>query len=408
MRKPFRPVAEQIAILMRGVDCGDTQTREAMQAELAARLERSRASDTPLRVYCGFDPSRADLHLGHTVPLRKLRQFQDLGHEVVFLIGTFTGIIGDPSDKATARDQQTLEESMRKAESFAAQAFRVLDRQSTVVKYNHAWLHDLRFGELIDIASLFTVQQFLARHNFRQRYEKGDAIWLHEFFYALMQAFDALALRTDVQIGGTDQLFNLMAGRKLMQAKGLQPQTVLTYPILPGTDGALRMSKSAGNAINLEDGPGLMYTKILNVPDTAIPVYCDLLTRWEPDRIQAMRDRMADDIVAVKKALAQEIVSAFHGAEGVAQAEADAAKMFRGDVPSDAPEYAVKAAATLLEAMHEAGVIASKGQGRRLFQQGGVKLDGATIKDPFHPLALDAGETRILQIGKRGFLKLTG
>lgn len=406
MGMQFRPVAEQVAILMRGVDCGDDQTRAVMESELRDRLAQSRREGRPLRVYCGFDPSRADLHLGHTIPMRKLRQFQDLGHEAVFLIGTFTGTIGDPSDKEAARAQQTLAETMEKAESFAAQAFRVMDRETTTVEYNHKWLEKLTFGQLIDIASLFTVQQFMVRQNFRQRQARGDAIWLHEFFYALMQAYDALALKTDVQIGGTDQLFNLMAGRKLMEARGLPPQIVLTYPILPGTDGVKRMSKSEGNTINLDDAPGLMYTKVLNLADTVVPLYCELLTRWDTAELRQLQTRFADDMVGVKHALATEIVSVFHGDRWGARAAQDAARMFQGAAPSDTPVFPMADTMPLLDLMHTAGLIRSKGEGRRLIQQGGVRLDGETVTDPFLPLTVPAGGEQVLQIGRRRFLRL--
>lgn len=407
MMHQFRPVVEQVEILMRGVDCGDLQTQEAMQKELTDRLASSYESGQAIRVYCGFDPSRADLHLGHTVPLRKLRQFQDLGHEVIFLIGTFTGTIGDPSDKESARDQQTLEESLEKAESFAAQAFRVLDREKTIVDYNHRWLKDLTFADVIDVASLFTVQQFMARQNFRDRHDSGEPIWLHEFLYSLMQAFDAYSLKTDVQIGGTDQLFNLMAGRKLMQAKGLQPQTVLTYPILPGTDGIKRMSKSSGNTINVEDSPGIMFTKVLNLPDTVIPLFCDLLTRWEYQKLAEVQARSQDDMPFVKRELAREIVSAYHGEHHVKQAEQDAASMFSGAMPSDTQTFELAESSSLLEVLQSAGVIESRGKGRRLVQQGGVKMDGKTIKDPFMALEAGTGRTRVVQVGKTKFLKVS-
>lgn len=408
MSAQFRPVPEQVEILMRGVDCGDDQTRDTMEHELVELLKNSRDSGQPIRVYCGFDPSRSDLHLGHTVPLRKLRQFQDLGHEAVFLIGSFTGIIGDPSDKDAARAQQTLEESLEKAESFADQAFRVLDKDRAVVDYNHRWLKDLTFADVIDAASLFTVQQFLARQNFRQRQERGDPIWLHEFMYALMQAFDAYALKTDVQIGGTDQLFNLMAGRKLMQAKGLRPQTVLTYPILPGTDGVKRMSKSTGNTIDLEDSPGLMFTKVLNLPDGVIPLYCDLLTRWDQEKLSEIRSAFSNDTPAVKRELGREIVGAFHGDCAVAGAEKDAADMHAGEMPSDTPSFRLQESGSLLDVLLAAGAIDSKGKGRRLVQQGGVRLDGQTVEDPFTLLEVDAEGVRVVQIGKRRFLRILG
>lgn len=408
MGHTFRPVAEQLEILMRGVDCGDERTRRHMESELRARLTECQAQGRGLRVYCGFDPSSSELHLGHTIPLRKLQQFQELGHEAVFLIGTFTGTIGDPSDKEAAREQQSLETAMRKAESFSRQAFRILDRERTTVDYNHRWLKDLVFGELIEVASLFTLQQFLARQNFRLRHERGDAIWLHEFFYALMQAYDAYSLKTDVQIGGTDQLFNLMAGRKLMEARGMKPQTVLTYPILPGTDGLMRMSKSAGNTINIDDAPGLMYTKVLNLPDSVIPLYCDLLTRWDAERLRAAHDRIETDAATVKQELAAETVSIFHGAEQAEQAARDAARMHQGAAPSDTPRFVLTQAMTLLDVMVDADLVKSRGEGRRLVKQRAVKVDGATIEDIMLELAVPAGHSKVLQVGKRRFLEVVG
>ncbi len=402
----FRPVDEQLAILMRGVDCGDPRTRDNMEKELRDRLAGSRASDKPLRVYCGFDPSRSDLHLGHTIPMRKLRQFQELGHQVVFLIGSFTGTIGDPSDKDSARAQQTLAEALDKAETFATQAFRILDRDATIIDYNHRWLEKLTFGDVIDIASLFTVQQFLARHNFRQRQERGDAIWLHEFFYALMQAQDAVALETDVQIGGTDQLFNLMAGRKLMEARGMKPQTVLTYPILPGTDGVLRMSKSAGNTINIDDDPGLMFTKVLNLPDAVVPLYCDLATRWNQATLDAAQHRGKEDIAGVKRELAKEIVSTFHGDDRAEQAAADAQRMHSGDAPSSAPVVDVSEPMSVLDLLADASLVKSRGEGRRLVAQGGVRLNGETVSNPMLKVHPKPGQEQVLQAGKTRFLRL--
>ena len=402
----FRPVDEQLAILMRGVDCGDVQTRANMEQELHDRLADSRRTGQPLRVYCGFDPSRSDLHLGHTIPMRKLRQFQELGHKVIFLIGSFTGTIGDPSDKDSARAQQTLSDSLDNAQTFTAQAFRILDRETTIVDYNHRWLEKLSFGDVIEIASLFTVQQFLARHNFRQRQERGDAIWLHEFFYALMQAQDAVALETDVQIGGTDQLFNLMAGRKLMEARGMQPQTILTYPILPGTDGVLRMSKSSGNTINIDDEPGLMFTKVLNLPDSVIPMYCDLVTRWDVTRVQAAEREIQDDIAGLKQDLAKEVVGVFHGDQLAEQAAEDAARMHSGSAPSSAPTVQVTQPVSILDLLADAAMVKSRSEGRRLVAQGGVRLDGKRVSDPSQTVSPQPGHESILQAGKTGFLRL--
>ncbi len=407
--RTFPPVEEQMRILMRGVDFGDEQTRVNMEKELRQRLERSRQTGKPLRVYCGFDPTSTDLHLGHTVPMRKLRQFQELGHEVVFLIGTFTGTIGDPSDKEAARRQQTLEEALEKAESFKEQAWKILDPEKTIVKYNHEWLAKLTFPDVIHLASLFTVQQFLARENFTLRYEKGDPIWLHEFFYALMQGYDAVALRTDVQIGGTDQLFNLMAGRKIMEAFGLPPQTVLTFPILVGTDGVLRMSKSTGNYIGINESPGVIYTKVLNLPDTVIRNYAELVTRWSQEEIDAMMAALERGELSpqeAKRRLAWEIVSIFYGDEAADRAAEDARRMHQGAAPSDAPIFALAGEMPILELLHKARLVSSKSEGRRLIQQGGVRLDGQRVTDAGAVVRVAPGQERVIQVGKRKFLRV--
>jgi tyrosyl-tRNA synthetase len=405
----FPPVAEQMRILMRGVDFGDAQTYTNMEKELQARLQESYDSDRPLSVYCGYDPSSPDLHLGHTISMRKLRQFQDLGHDVTFLIGTFTGIIGDPSDKEALRRQQTLDEALEKARSYADQAFRVLDRSKTRVRYNHEWLSKLDFADVIRLAGNFTVQQFLTRENFARRFERGDAIWLHEFFYSLMQGYDAVAQRTDVQIGGTDQLFNLMAGRKLMEAHGLKPQVVLTFPILEGTDGVVRMSKSAGNAIGIDESPGVIFTKVLNLPDTVMPNYAKLVTRWSQDEIDALFGEVTDGTLELrefKHKLAWEIVSIFHGDAAADQAAQDARRMHEGQAPSDAQTVVLTAPRSILDVLWECGLVGSKSDARRLVQQGGVRVDGVTITANEHQVAPVTGREVIIQAGKRKFLRV--
>ncbi|MCB0079446.1 MAG: tyrosine--tRNA ligase [Caldilineaceae bacterium] len=407
--KKFLPVEDQMRILMRGVDFGDDQTYANMKKELEERLQKSYETGTPLRVYCGFDPSAPDLHLGHTIPMRKLRQFQDLGHDVTFLIGTFTGTIGDPSDRESARSQQTVADAMEKGASYAKQAFRVLDPDKTTVRYNHQWLSELNFSDVIGLASNFTVQQFLARDNFSKRHENGDAIWLHEFFYALMQGYDAVALETDVQVGGTDQLFNLMAGRKLMDAQEMKPQTILTFPILVGTDGVLRMSKSTGNYIGIDEPSGVIFTKVLNVPDSAMRNYAELVTRWDQQDI----DRMFANVEAgnltmrdLKHDLAYEIVSIFHGEEAAEQAAADARRMHEGQAPSDAQVYQLEADKSVLDILWEAGLVKSKGEGRRLIQQGGVRLDGESVTTIEQLVSAQPGPEQTLQAGKRKFLRI--
>ena len=405
----FPPVDEQMRILMRGVDFGDAQTYVNMEKELRERLQESYDSGRPLRVYCGYDPSSPDLHLGHTISMRKLRQFQDLGHDVTFLIGSFTGMIGDPSDKESARRQQTLEDALEKGRTYAEQAFRVLDRNKTRVRYNHEWLKGLNFGDVVRLASNFTVQQFLARENFAIRFSRGDAIWVHEFFYALMQGYDAVAQETDVQIGGTDQLFNLMAGRKLMEAQGLRPQVVLTSPILEGTDGVLRMSKSTGNYIGINEPPGVIFTKVLNLPDPVMRNYANLVTRWDQGEIEALFAAVAAgelEMRELKRKLAWEIVSIFQGDDAANQAAEDARRMFEGAAPSDAPVFSLAAPANILDLLYESGLVASKGEARRLVQQGGVRVDGATIQAIDHSVTPVAGGEVVIQAGKRKFLRV--
>jgi len=406
----FPPVAEQMRILMRGVDFGDAQTYTNMEKELRERLQESYDSGRPLRIYCGYDPSSPDLHLGHTITMRKLRQFQDLGHDVTFLIGTFTGMVGDPSDKDSARKQQTLDDALEKGKSYADQAFRVLDRAKTTIRYNHEWLSKLSFGDVVHLASNFTVQQFLARENFAKRYARNDAIWVHEFFYALMQGYDAVAMRTDVQVGGTDQLFNLMAGRKLMEAHGMRPQIPLTFPILEGTDGVVRMSKSAGNTIGIDEPPGVIFTKVLNLPDSVMRNYAQLVTRWPQEEIdtlfadvEAGRLEMRD----FKRKLAWEIVSIFDGDESADRAAQDAARMHEGQAPSDAPVLALTAPTNILDVLAQGGVVSSKGDARRLVQQGGVRIDGQTVTSNEQQVTAEPGREVVIQAGKRKFLRVT-
>ena len=407
----FPPVDEQMQTLMRGVDFGDDLTYKNMEKELRARLQESYVSGQPLRVYCGYDPSSPDLTLGHTISMRKLRQFQDLGHDVTFLIGTFTGMIGDASDKESVRKQQTLADALAKAASYAEQAFRVLDRSKTTVRYNHEWLSKLTFEDVVHLASNFTVQQFLTRDNFSKRFAKGDAIWLHEFFYALMQGYDAVTLQTDVQIGGTEQLFNLMAGRKLMEAQGLRPQIILTFSILVGTDGVQRMSKSMGNYIGINEAPEVIFTKVLNVPDTAMRNYAELLTRWSQAEINTMFSQLSSQALemrAFKHKLAWEIVSIFHGDEAATQAAADAQRMFQGEAPNDTPTVIVPVGTQklIIDLLHEAEIVKSKGEGRRLIQQGGVRIGREPVTSIEQVIMTENGVEQVIQVGKRKFLRV--
>ncbi len=394
---------------MRGVDFGDAQTYRNMEAELRQRLQESIASGRPLTVYCGFDPTGSDLTLGHTVQMRKLRLFQDLGHDVTFLIGTFTALIGDPSDKDTARPQQTEAEVAEKARTFTQQAFKILDPARTTIQYNANWLAPLSFKDVIGLASNFTVQQFLSRDNFAKRYAAGEAIWLHEFFYALMQGYDAVATATDVQIGGTDQLFNLMAGRKLMESFGLRPQVVLTHPILVGTDGHERMGKSRGNYIAINDSPADMFGKTMSIPDHAMRNFADLVTSWHPDFIAARFAALAAGEVHprdLKMELAREITGLFYPPADVAAAEAHFIRTIqRSELPEEMPTLVVQPGDTIIDLLERAGFSSSRSQARRDIEGGGVRVDGEVIADiQWQGQPGPAG--LVLQKGKRRFIRL--
>ncbi len=400
----MKPIDEQMAILMRGVEFGDKQIRETMARELRERLAEGR----PLRVYLGVDPSAPDLHLGHTVPLRKLAQFQELGHEVIFLVGSFTALIGDPSDKEAARRQKTPQEVRANAETYVEQVHMVLDPEKTVVRYNDEWLAPLSFADVIKLSSHFTVQQFLARDNFAQRYTNGDPIWLHEFFYGLMQGYDAVALQTDVQIGGTEQLFNLLAGRKLMEVFGLRPQVCLTFPILVGTDGHLRMSKSTGNYIGISEPPEVMYGKVMSIPDHAMSNYASLVTRWTPDEIATVESALAEGRLHPRDAkmqLARELVSIFYDDEVAREAEEHFKTVFQQrELPSDMPVFWMAEPANVVDVLAAAELVRSKSEGRRLIQQGGVKLDGEKVLSIEAEVAVT--KERVLQVGRRRFVRL--
>ncbi len=400
-------IDEQLEILMRGVEYGDPQTYANMREELRARLETSARTDKPLRVYCGYDPTAPDLHLGHTVTMRKLRQFQELGHQAVFLIGTYTALIGDPSDKDKARPRPDKDEVLQNAKTYTEQAFKILDPEETEVRYNGEWLSELTFEEVINLASNFTVQQFLARDNFSKRHQRGDPIWLHEFFYALMQGYDAVVLETDVQLGATEQLFNLMAGRKLQETYGQKPQVAVTMPILVGTDGHVRMSKSLGNYIGIAEAPEAMYGKVMSLPDEAMSNYFNLVTRWTPTKIAEMEEAITSgDLhpMEAKKQLAWEIVDIFHGAEAASRAAKHFARVHqKRKLPEDMPTFELCEPMGLIDLIYEADLAPSKSQARRLIQQGAVRVDDVRIQDVH--ATVTPGDA-VLRVGKRRFLQL--
>jgi tyrosyl-tRNA synthetase len=405
-------IDEQVAILMRGADFGDEQTKKNMQVELRERLSESEKTGKPLRIYCGYDPTAPDIHLGHTVTMRKLRQFQDLGHTAIFLIGTFTGLVGDPSDRDRARPCRAEEELAENARTYVQQAHRILDPEKTEVRYNANWLAKLNFADVINLAANFTVQQFLARERIALRYARGEPVGLHEFLYALMQGYDAVALETDVQIGGTEQLFNLMVGRKLQEAFGQKPQVCLTFPILVGTDGRERMSKSTGNYVGIDESPEDKYGKTMSIPDSAMGNWFDLVTRWKPTQIDELLgavERGELHPMEAKKKLAWEIVAALDGDEAADRAAAHFERVHQErKLPEDMPALALDGPTNIVDVIHAAGFTSSKSEARRLVQQSAVRLDGEQITSIDAQIAVKEGEEKILQVGKRRFLRLIG
>jgi tyrosyl-tRNA synthetase len=400
-------IEAQVEYLMQGTEYGDEGLKKAMKTELCERLIEGERAGRPLRVYCGYDPRTTDLHLGHTITMRKLRQFQELGHQVTFLIGTYTSLIGDPSDQDKLRPQLTPEQVEQNARTYAEQAFRVLDREKTIVRYNAEWLSKLTFADLIRLASNFTLQQFVTRENFKLRWENGDPIYLHETFYSVMQGYDAYALNTDVQVGGTDQLFNIItAARKLMTFMGAKPNIGIIMGILPGTDGEIRMSKSLGNHIPLNTSPEDMYGKVMSLPDKAMGQYFRLVTRWSSSKIEELERDLAGGQIHprdVKMQLAREIVDYYYGNQAAAQAEEDFVRVFQqGSQPEQIPVFTYQAGQSVTQVLVDSGLAGSKSDARRLVTQNGVRLDGETLTDPNLPLP----HPGILQAGKRRFVRL--
>jgi tyrosyl-tRNA synthetase len=400
-------IEEQVAILMQGTEYGDEALKKSMTTELRDRLIEAEKEGRKLRVYCGFDPRTTDLHIGHTVTMRKLRQFQELGHEVTFLIGNYTSLIGDPSDKDVLRPRLTPEEVEQNGRTYAQQAFRILDPQKTSIRYNAEWLSKLTFAELIHLSANFTVQQFLTRENFKIRWDRGDAVYLHETFYAIMQGYDAYALRTDCQVGGTDQLFNIItAGRKLMTYMGVKPNIGIITAILPGTDGLVKMSKSLGNHIPLNSNAEDMYGKVMSIPDAAMPSYSRLVTRWTPTQIDKREKDLASGALHprdAKMALALEITASFYSDGDAEKAQESFIQLFqKKQIPDDMPSYILAAGQSVLDVIAAAGLVATKSEGRRMLEQKGVKLDGEVLSDP----NAEFPHPGVLQVGKRHFVKV--
>jgi len=396
----FPPVDEQLAYIKKGA------AEIVKESELRAKLERSLASGKPLRVKAGFDPTAPDLHLGHTVLLRKLKHLQDLGHTVIFLIGDFTGMIGDPTGRSATRPPLPREQIELNAETYKTQVFKILSKEKTVVDFNSRWFSKFSAEDFIRLTAKYTVSQMLEREDFHKRFQEEKPIAMHELLYPLAQGYDSVALEADVELGGTDQRFNLLVGRELQRAYGQESQVVLTTPILEGLDGVNKMSKSLGNAIGIHEPPLEMYGKIMSISDDMMWRYWELLTDVRSDEIAKMKHDAASGKahpMALKKELARQIVADFHSAEAATKAAEDWAKQFQKDeVPESVEEAAIEAPENRLridKLLARAGLAGSVTDAGRMVKQGAVRVNGTVINDPTTVLNISAKPT--LQVGRK-------
>jgi tyrosyl-tRNA synthetase len=394
-------VQEALAITKRGVD------ELLIESEFVQKLVRSEKTGVPLRIKLGLDPTAPDLHLGHTVVLNKLRQLQNLGHQVIFLIGDFTSMIGDPSGRNVTRPPLTREQVEENAMTYFRQASLVLDAERTEMRYNSEWCDPLGARGMIQLASRYTVARMMERDDFTKRYKSGTPIAVHEFLYPLMQGYDSVALKSDLELGGTDQKFNLLVGRELQKDYGQEPQCILTMPLLEGLDGVEKMSKSKNNYIGITEAPNTMFAKLMSISDVMMWRYFELLSFRSLDDIAALRAAVEGGANPrdAKVALGQEIVTRFHSAKAAEDALADFVNRSKGGIPDEVPEVAVGGAplgvAQLLKA---AGLCASTSEAMRMVDQGGVRIDGNVVSDK--NLKVEAGQF-VMQVGKRKFARVT-
>ncbi len=399
-------VAEQLDIIRRGA------VEILLENELREKLEKSMKSGIPLKVKAGFDPTAPDLHLGHTVLIQKLRQFQKLGHEVYFLIGDFTGMIGDPTGKTETRKALTREDVLKNAETYKEQVFKILDPLKTRIVFNSEWLSKLMASDLIALASKYTVARMLEREDFSKRFSNQLPISIHEFLYPLIQGYDSVALNADIEIGGTDQKFNLLVGRELQRGSNQDPQVVITMPLLEGLDGVNKMSKSLGNYIGINEPPDEIFGKIMSISDELMLRYYELLSDLSLSGLEKLKMGMKDGTVHpmdAKKSLAREIVGRYHGPSAADAAAENFVRRFRDNqVPDDIESFTVIAEGgkvLLCKALAEIGLVKSNGEGRRAIKQGGVKVNSQKVTDENFELA--EGNQFIVQVGKRRFAKVT-
>ncbi|MHA6639899.1 tyrosine--tRNA ligase [Stutzerimonas frequens] len=395
----MKSVQEQLSVIKRGAD------EVLVESELIAKLERGE----PLRVKAGFDPTAPDLHLGHTVLINKMRQLQDLGHQVVFLIGDFTGMIGDPSGKSATRPPLTRDQVLENAETYKAQVFKILDPARTEVAFNSTWMDRLSPADFIRLASQYTVARMLERDDFSKRYSTNQPIAIHEFLYPLVQGYDSVALKADIELGGTDQKFNLLMGRELQRAYGQPSQCVVTMPLLEGLDGVKKMSKSLGNYVGIQEAPGVMYSKLVSIPDSLMWRYFELLSFRSEEEIAEFRSDVERGANPrdIKIKLAEEIVARFHGDEAAATAHRSAGnRMKDGELPEDLPEIELVSEIDMPIAavLNKAGLVKNAAMARDLLGSGGVRVDGQVVDRDF---MFRRGVAHVCQAGKKSFARVS-
>ncbi|HAJ85861.1 tyrosine--tRNA ligase [Stutzerimonas stutzeri] len=395
----MKSVQEQLSVIKRGAD------EVLVESELVAKLERGE----PLRVKAGFDPTAPDLHLGHTVLINKMRQLQELGHQVVFLIGDFTGMIGDPSGKSATRPPLTRDQVLENAETYKAQVFKILDPARTEVAFNSTWMDQLSPADFIRLASQYTVARMLERDDFSKRYSTNQPISIHEFLYPLVQGYDSVALKADIELGGTDQKFNLLMGRELQRAYGQPSQCVVTMPLLEGLDGIKKMSKSLGNYVGIQEAPGVMYSKLVSIPDSLMWRYFELLSFRSEEEIAEFRSDVSRGANPrdIKIKLAEEIVARFHGDEAAATAHRSAGnRMKDGELPEDLPQIDLVSEQDMpiASVLNKAGLVKNAAMARDLLGSGGVRVDGQVVDRDF---VFELGATHVCQAGKKSFARVS-
>ncbi|MEZ5359253.1 MAG: tyrosine--tRNA ligase [Candidatus Zixiibacteriota bacterium] len=398
-------IARQLEIIKKGV------VDLLPEDEFLAKLKDSIENNRPLRVKQGFDPTAPDIHLGHTVGLRKLRQFQDLGHQVVLIIGDYTGLVGDPSGRSATRPQLTYDAIMKNAETYQQQFFKIVDKAKTEVHFNGEWFDKMGLKDIMHLSSKFTIARLLERDDFEKRYKDGQPIAMHEFFYPLMQAYDSVMIKADVEIGATEQTFNLVAGRHIQEAYGQKPQCILTLPILVGVDGTNRMSKSLGNYIGVDESPKEIFGKIMSIPDNLIYSYYELVTDCGPDEMKDIKARLESDEfnpMEQKKALGVLLVSMYHDKEKGIEAKEEFERVFSDHgVPDDIPEFSIAELGDkpwIVKLLDDTKMVGSRGEARRLIKAGGLYIDNERMGDDSAEIALKPG--MLFKVGKRKFFRI--